>query len=43
MTEGKRTPGRSKSKRNDNIKYNLREKRVERSVWTELIWLRIGT
>jgi hypothetical protein len=39
--EGKRTLGRPRSEWEDNIKMNLKE--VEKGVWNESIWLRIGT
>jgi hypothetical protein len=39
--EGKRPPRRPRHRWVDNIKMDLRE--IGRVVWTELIWLRIGT
>ena len=39
--EGKRPPGRPRSRWEDYIKMDLQE--VGWGVWTRLIWLRIGT
>jgi len=41
-SEGKRPLGRPRRKWEDNIKMDLRE-RGWVSVWTEFIWVRIGT
>jgi hypothetical protein len=40
-SEGKRPPGRSKHKWEDNITMDLQEEGGE--TWSGLIWLRIGT
>jgi hypothetical protein len=39
--EGKRPLGRSRRRRVDNIKMDIRE--IDGMVWIESIWLRIGT